>query len=939
MQVLAALPEGGAPLALVVVQHLSPQHESVLPSLLAARSKLPVAQVTDGMQVSAGHVYVIPPNVQMAITDRVLHLSPRPHDRSEYTPIDLFFTSLADAAGSQAIGVVLSGTSSDGAAGLREIKAAGGITIAQRPDTARYDSMPRAAIATGAVDLVLTPEEIGKRLGELPQHPYLAPTMPLRGVPVTDEQLGKIFAILRRVTDVDFQRYKTPTVRRRLARRLALHRMADVDAYIRHLADNPSEAAALHQDFLIHVTRFFRDPPSFAALSDLVFPKLFEGRPPEVPLRVWVPGCATGEEAYSLAMMLLEHVATHAPRSRVQLFATDISEFALEQARAGVYPEGITADVTVDRLNRFFTRVDGGYRVSKPLRDACIFARHDLTRDPPFSKLDLIVCRNVLIYLDLSLQRQIVSTFHYALNPGGFLMLGPAETVGHQQLFMLVDKKWRLYRKSGVGTMVPLHRAAPPAVHHVAALRVQPDPVRREGRGILDDADRALLQRFSPPAVVVNAQFQIVHFRGQTGPFLEPAPGEPNMSVLKMAREGLLHPLRTALLQARRRRRPVRKEQVRVRSNGGWRDINLEVLPLGGASGTHFLVLFDEITDRRRGPRGGAPRKGAAPVRTESERVTALMRELAASREYLQSIIQELEATNEELQSANEEILSANEELQSTNEELDTAKEELQSTNEELNTVNEELHARNDELMRVNSDLVNLLAGVDMVVVIVGEDLRIRRFTPQAERVLNLLASDVGRPIGQINPNIVCPDLEALIRETVSTVTPREREVQDRQGRWYSLKIRPYKNVDNRIEGAVLALADLDSARQHRETLTLVREQLQMIAEAVSDPMMLIDEALHVSMVNEPFRRVFGGRQPAPDAPVLEGDGLWGTGPLRELIEEVRTSSDRPARRRIEFDLDGGSRQVDIVALPLRVADRDPWLLLIAREAANAQSV
>jgi two-component system CheB/CheR fusion protein len=488
----------------------------------------------------------------------------------------------------------------------------------------------------------------------------------------------------------------------------------------------------------------------------------------------------------------------------------------VEYARAGVYPESIVADVSPERLRRFFTKSDGGFRINKTVRDMCIFARQDLTRDPPFSKIDLIVCRNVLIYLGPVLQKRVMTVFHYALKPSGFLMLGAAESIGaHAELFAMADKRSKLYMKKAMAARAEMEFPVSEHANAHPERGRKGQPEQRPASTIQNEANRVILSRFSPPGVIVDNDLQIVQFRGQTGPYLEPAPGEASLNLLKMAREGLLYGLRTALHEARKTNSAVRKTGLHVKRNGHGRDVDVEVVPLTSSQeGRHFLILFEDAHPKEpavelRPQRDKTGKRGRLrKADREDARIAQLQDELAASREYLQSIIQDLEAANEELQSANEEILSANEELQSTNEELDTAKEELQSTNEELNTVNEELSARNEELSRANSDLVNLLASVQLAIVMVASDLRIRRFTPMAERVLNLIPSDVGRPISDIKPNIDCPDLEKLIQDAIDTFTIQERQVRDRSGNWYSLRIRPYKNVENRIDGAVLALID-----------------------------------------------------------------------------------------------------------------------------------
>jgi two-component system CheB/CheR fusion protein len=855
---LQSLPKNPG-LAIVFVQHLAPQHESALVPLLSGQSTLRVVQARQGMDVEPNHVYVIPPNSQMVIAGRTLHINARPEDRSQYTPIDAFFSSLAESRGPRGIAVVLSGTASDGALGIRDVKVAGGLTIAQKPESAKYDGMPRAAIGTGMIDLVLTPQQIGPKLVELASHSYVNVSETATSeLPVTDAQLQEVFDVLRPVSGIDFRHYKPPTIRRRLFRRMALHRLSEVGDYLRLLRSDPAEVRSLYQDLLIHVTRFFRDPESFEALAREVFPEIVRGRASDQPIRVWVSGCATGEEAYSIAISLVEFLQKNQIDAPVQIFATDVSEMAIEQARAGVFPSNIESDVGSDRLRRFFTKHDGGYRVTKMIRDLCVFARQDLTKDPPFSRLDLILCRNVLIYMDTVLQKKLLSVFHYALNPNGFLMLGQAETAGAQvQLFSLVDKKHRIHRKKAVAASPSITFPVEYPVAGAPAKKPQPESLGNE-KYLQTEVSRVIMDRFAPAAVVVDGDMQIVQFRGQTGAFLEPAPGEASLNLLKMAKEGLLYGLRTALHTARKTRSAVHKDGLQVRSGNGWKPVAIDVIPLAATGRVHYLIAFGDGRKRasRKAVEEHAPPKRTAQ-RERKSREDFLQKELAASREYLQSIIQELEAANEELQSANEEILSSNEELQSTNEELDTAKEELQSTNEELNTVNEELHGRNEELSRVNSDLVNLLGSVQLAIVIVSADLRIRRFTPMAERVLNLIPADADRLIGHINPNIVGANLEQLITECIDTITPIEREVQDRQGHWYSLRIRPYRSLDNKIDGAVVTLFDIDAPKRYEEAIRTVVALANEIIQISPAAIAVIDAQMHLRSASPHFAEMF----------------------------------------------------------------------------------
>jgi two-component system CheB/CheR fusion protein len=810
-QLLEGLPRDPN-LAIIFVQHLAPNHASSLASLLAGYTPLPVLEATEGVRVAPNRVYVVPPNTQMELIDGHLHLGRRPADRSQYNPIDFFFRSLARTLGPHAIGVVLSGTASDGALGICEIKTMEGITFAQDPATAKYDGMPRAAIATQMVDVVASPAEIATKVLQVSTHPYLAlRPQPGPGPAIADEQLRRIFKLLLPACGVNFSQYKTPTIVRRLFRRMALLRMLDVETYIAYLEATPTEVVNLHNDMLIHVTRFFREPESFDFIARDVLPSIdvTAGK----PLRMWVAGCATGEEVYSLAIVVHEVLGDLVGRTHVQIFGTDVSESAVTFARHGVFAASIAEDVSADRLCRFFVQTDGGYQVSKAIRDMCVFARQDLTRDPPFSHLDLICCRNVLIYMDTPLQRRLLSMFHYALHDDGFLVLGHAESIGyHSDLFALMNKKNKVYRKSASLTKAPqMDVFRSPVKVEAAAPQAAPP---HETRLVLGDANRIIMQRYAPPSVLLDQHFSVVQFNGQTGPYLEPPPGEPSFDILKLAREGLAHGVRKALQTARKSRKPVHQPGLRVRQGAEWQTVDIEVIPVVRNGHLYYLVLF-QSPDESSAPKRKTPAKPDKKLPARG-RIGKLEEELAATREYLQSTIQEIEAANEELQSANEEILSSNEELQSTNEELDTAKEELQSTNEELNTVNDELQARNEELTRVNADLINLLASVQIAIVIVARDLRIRRFTPMAEKKFNLIASDIGRPFSQISTTLQCPELPALITETIETVSPVERTVQDNKGETYLLRIRPYKTPDTRIDGAVIALFDLNPAKKQK---------------------------------------------------------------------------------------------------------------------------
>ncbi|HEU0179969.1 MAG TPA: PAS domain S-box protein [Blastocatellia bacterium] len=826
-------------MAFILVQHLDPAHESILTELLSKATPMPVSEVVEGVAVEPNHIYVIPRHANMAIAQGILRLLPREDTRGQRHPIDFFLRTLAEEQSNRAIGVILSGTASDGTLGLEAIKAEGGITFAQDEDSARYDGMPRSAIAAGCVDFVLPPDRIAEEIARIARHPYVAAIEVVKPdeeataeeAPPGDEGFNQILQLLRKVAGADFSHYKPSTLRRRITRRLALHKIEGMDDYVGYLRDHREEVERLYQDILIRVTSFFRDQETFEVLKEKVFPELVRQRNDDGPLRFWVLGCSTGEEAYSIAIAFQEFAGDRAERVPIQIFATDLNNEAIEKARAGIYPQSMTNDVSPERLRRFFVKHNGGYQISKPIRDMCVFARQNALTDPPFSHIDLISCRNLLIYFEPILQKKIIPALHSALKPSGVLLLGSSETIGSfTDLFKLEDEKHKLYsKKPAPSRMQYVFRPGAYAMERVEAAR---KPVRAGGDVSSEtdaqrEADRILLQKYAPAGVLVDAAWEILQFRGSTSPYLEAPPGKATHNLLKMAREGLLAPLRTALRQAKNDDRPARREGLRVKFNGHSRDLNLEVVPVKGVTSSDrcFLVLFEPVApglkqkpiEASGGESQGA--RGTKRQAAEKQEIARLQQELLASREYLQSVIEQQEAYNEELQSANEEIQSSNEELQSINEELETAKEELQSSNEELTTINEELHNRNLEARQANNDLSNLLSSAQMPIIMLGNDLRIRRFTPVAERALNLAPADVGRPIADLKLNLDLPELRELLMEVIDTASAKDLEIQDQQGLWHILRLRPYRTLENKIDGAVIILVDIDQLKQVEEKL------------------------------------------------------------------------------------------------------------------------
>ncbi len=826
-------------MALVLIQHLDPTYKSLLTELLSRTTKLAVEEVTDGTRVKPGHVYVIPPNTTMTISRHVLHLNPRVEADRRHTPIDIFLESLAQDQKSRAIGIILSGTSMDGIHGLKAIKDEGGITIAQDEKSAKYYDLPRSAVAAGVVDLILRPHDIAQELVKLSQHPYvpyLETETAEKLLPQTD--LDKIFALLRKATGVDFAEYKHATIKRRILRRMLILKTNKMKDYLNNLKTNPGELSSLFQDILINVTGFFREPQTFDALKQVVFPSITKKRSADDPIRTWIPGCSTGEEVYSLAISLVEYLDHSSVHPPIQIFATDVNETVLEKARNGIYAASATASISAERLRRFFVKTNGSYQVNKTIRRMCVFAKQDVTADPPFSKLDLIICRNLLIYLGPVLQKKLLPIFHYSLKPAGFLVLGDFETVGEfDNIFKVAKKRSKIYSKRPVVSRKPLDFSTT----YIAERQVGKPTVNRPAESqapepeIFKEVDRILLTRYSPASVIVNSELEIIQFRGRTGAFLEPAPGKASLNVLKMAREGMMTDLRGALDRARKSGVTVRKEAIAIRSDEKYLDVNLEVVPLKtNRARPNFLVAFEEALPKPAssaalGRAGGE--KSGKERRAEDLKLVRLQRELSSTKDYLQSIIQDKDASNQELKAANEEIQSSNEELQSTNEELETAKEELQSTNEELTTVNEELQNRNLELTQANNDMTNLNASANVPVLMMGSDLRLRSWGPLADKLFNLKASDLGRSIFDIDLGVQLPDFKAIINEVVDNTISKEIEAKGPQGRWYMVRMGPYRTADNKIEGVVLAFVDIDRLKQGEAKLRARSEHLEDLVE------------------------------------------------------------------------------------------------------------
>ena len=860
---LSELPQGTG-MAFVVVQHLDPTHTSMLPEILGRASRLPVFEVADRVVVEPERVYVMPAGKDMVFADGRLLLVARTETRGQHRPVDHFMRSIAEGLGYQAIGVVLSGTGSDGTLGIQEIKTAGGITFAQ-DHTAEHTGMPHSAAATGAVDFVLPPAEIAREVARIAGHEFAGLAKGTGALDERDPAITRVLDVLNNAHGVDFSSYKRNTLHRRITRRMVLRRMDNLRDYVRFLLATPEEVELLYRDILINVTSFFRNPEAYEALQHRVFPRLVVGKTRVDHVRAWALGCSTGEEAYSIAMAYTEFAEANKIGVPLQIFATDLNGAGIERARAGIYGKGIEQDVSPERLRRFFVESEGRYRISKQIRDMCVFARHNVLTEPPFSRMDLVACRNLLIYLDQVLQQKVLPTLHYALRSGGVLWLGNSETIGsYRDLFDLQDSKHKFYLAKAGGRRPPQLTAAGRAGKGVAArlaeasAAISSDPHR--------DADRAVLARYAPPGVVLDAQLDIVQFRGDTGPFLMPAPGRASLNVLKMLREGLLVAVRGAVHRVRREGVAVREEGLRARADGKWVPVTIVVMPLTpGTDDGSLLLLFEapgegEVAQAREhaGAKALRATKSKATDLSPRQQVLRLQQELEATRDYLQSVIEQHENANEELQAANEEAQSSNEELQSVNEELETSREEIQSSNEELATVNDELQMRNDDLARSNTDLANLLESVSMPIVMLDRALRIRRFTPAAADAFGLLPSDLGRPLGDFKLGIDMPDFDDALNHVLVHRELVEREVRHR-GRWQLLRVRRYMS-EGRVEGVVLALVDIDLIKGHDAAMRESEHRFAALADT-APVLMWIDDSVGMVFINRAFQRFAGVEQ------------------------------------------------------------------------------
>jgi two-component system CheB/CheR fusion protein len=874
------------PMAFVVVQHRATDRTSVMKSLVEKHTSFRVNDIDDGMKVRPGTIYLAPADKDVSIMNGAFFLVEPPQAPGLRLPIDAFLRTLAQEEAERAIAVILSGTGSDGTLGVKEIKGAGGMIMVQKEEQAKYDSMPRSAIDTGMVDFILPVEQMGEQLAQYLTHPFLAQRKTPEMGKKLEDQLQKVFLLIRHETGHDFSHYKRNTILRRVSRRLAVHQIDNLENYLKLLTANSEEVAFLARELLITVTNFFRDHNAFTALQEHVIRPLVTERPSDRPIRIWVAGCATGEEAYSIAMLLMEEMGKAERHHPVQVFATDLDEGSIEVGRRGLYPKSIAGDVSPERLKRFFTEENNHYKVRGNIREMIVFAKHNLIKDAPFSKLDLVCCRNVLIYMDSTLQKKLLPMFHYTLNTGGYLFLGESESIGtFADLYAPVDAKHKIFRRKPVQTGYQPEGEAP--AYPEAKAKPQPAKAAQDFTKV---AERVILRDYSLPCVLIDEEYNIVYFNGDTSPYLVQPGGRPTTNVIQMARPEIHYRLSLLLKRTMHEKRMALEKDIQLRTNDHYVNIDIMARPIvePGIGENLMLVVFKSKPKERNPGEEGVPLV-EIPEEEKNTRIRELEQELQSTKEYLQTTIEELETSNEELKSANEELQSTNEELQSTNEELDTSREELQSTNEELRTVNSEHQQKIEELSKAYDDLTNLLGATEVATIFLDHDLRIRRFTPAARKLFRVIDRDVGRPIDDITTNLKYDGLLADVHSVLQTLARVEKEVRGENGEWYQMRIVPYRTAENIIEGVVVTFLDIDAQKKAFAASAAAADWAKAIVETIREPLLILNGQLQVMEANQAFYKYFQTRpENTLDRQVYElGNHQWDIPALRELLEKI----------------------------------------------------
>ncbi|CAA9892478.1 Protein-glutamate methylesterase [Candidatus Methylobacter favarea] len=938
-------PETG--FAFIVVTHQLPEHVSLLPELLVKFTDMPVVTAEDGMLLEKNQVFVGPPGKNLSVFKRRLHLMASPKHNPVNLPIDYFLRSLADDVQEKSVGIVLSGTGTDGTLGLKAIKGAAGMTMAQEPPTAKFDGMPLSAIAMGEVDFVLPPEKMGQQLIEYSESSNFKDREIDKEEAadlVNSEILHKAFILLRNRTAHDFSGYKSTTLKRRIMRRMNIHQIKNPDIYIEFLQENPVEIDKLFKELLINVTNFFRDPEAFEALSAKALPKLFQDKPDNYEVRVWIPGCSTGEEAYSIAILLREYNEKFGKNYHFQIFATDLDESCIIWARDGSYPIGIAADVSPERLARFFYLKDNHYCIIKEIRDTIIFAVQNLIQQPPFTRLDLISCRNVLIYLNADLQKELLPRFHYALNLGAILFLGSSESIGNfDDLFFVVDGKWKIYQRNTYPSRLPLSKINLYVRPNDA---LQPPPLKslnlQSQSGLLGrQIERILMELHVPVSLIINEHGKIFYIHGRTGNYLEPTPGQPSWNIIEMAREGLRMPLMNALNQAvKKGENEIICSGLRVKTNGDFETVDFSLVRIMHPETLKDLFLVSFHPHKKDTRIYYYSKQKKQPIIANNKEKEQLEQELDFIKESLRATVEELQAANEKLKSANEELQSTNEELQSSNEELETSKEEMQSLNEELNTVNSELQNKVEMLSHANNDLQNLLNSTDIATIFLDTDLKIRRYTQPARNLVKLIDSDIGRPLGDLTSNLKYKHLIDDAKKVLMTLESKSIEVQTRRGQWYLLRILPYRTVENMIDGLVITFVDIGRLKKAEKTAELA-ELTTSIVNTITQPLLVLDGSLQIISANPAFIQAFNAANEN-----LTGQSLsavhkqaWDSVELRRHLSEILTGHTAFDKLVHDAEFPGlGKKQLIINGRILKQSKDTPPLILLAIDESHEKT-
>jgi chemotaxis methyl-accepting protein methylase/nitrogen-specific signal transduction histidine kinase len=875
-------------MSFVVIQHQDPAQPSLLPEILQRFTKMPVEAIEeDGLKALPNTVYVKPPDYDLSILQGSFALLKPAAKVGSRMGIDLFFRHLADDQDGKAVGIILSGMGSDGTLGIRAIKEHTGMVMAEEPSSAGFDAMPQNAIATGLVDYIAPPENLPQLLIDYVNASSELHVKHAPPTPAVESALARIFILIRTRTGTDFSMYKRSTVMRRIERRMGLHQLTRLADYIRYLQENPQEVEVLAKEMLIGVTQFFRDPDAWKTLKEEVLPKLISSKPSGSTLRVWVVGCSTGEEAYTMAIVLFE-VLEALGRSgdiRFQIFATDIESESIDLARAGVYPANIEADVSSYRLERFFIKENGNYRVSKQLRETAVFAAQNVIRDPPFTHLDVLSCRNLLIYLTPELQKKLVILFHFALEDEGILFLGEAESAGKDELFKTLNRTWKIFQRKFVSSSEAEFHDLPLVFETPAYSRAGRRKPEQNESSIIAVAQGRLLDKYAPPAVIVTVDGDIQYIHGRTGNYLEPSPGKANLNVISMAREGLRYALNSALRTAAEENREIIEKNIFVRTNGGSKRISLTVQPVHRPIGMQdmFLVAFEEMPETEIA--SIEPERKA----TEDVNVAELEQELRDARAELQHMIEEKQASQEELMSMNEELQSANEELQSTNEELTSSKEELQSINEEIQTMNAELQSKIEALSQSHDDMRNLLQSSDIPMAFLDSGLKVRRFTDAMKPIINLRGTDIGRPVSELKLNLIDVDLVKFAQEVLDTLQFKEARVQTEGGKWFQMRLMPYRTSDNKINGVTVTFMDITDVKELEQSLGDARELAEVILSTIREPLLMLDTQMKVVSANQLFYDTFNMKSEETKGRLVYtlDNSQWDIPELHQLLDET----------------------------------------------------